>query len=52
MLEPEPERRITVPQILQNPWFADGLPPGVADMNARLPDGPRPGEGQVTYIPS
>lgn len=51
MLDPEPERRIPVAQILRDPWFAEGLPSGVADMNARLPDGPKPGDGQVGLNP-
>lgn len=47
MLQPDPSLRMAVGKVLRHPWFAEGLPPGVADMNARLPDGPRPGEGQV-----
>lgn len=29
----DPDRRITVQQILQHPWYLKGLPPGVIDMN-------------------
>lgn len=47
MLEPDWQRRMTVKDILHHPWFAEGLPPGVVDMNARLPDGPSPSHGQV-----
>ena len=36
ILVAEPARRLTVPQILQHPWFLRGLPEGVADMNNRL----------------
>lgn len=46
MLEPDWQRRMTVKDILHHPWFAEGLPPGVVDMNARLPDGPSPSHGQ------
>ena len=49
MLEPDWTKRMTVSDIIDHPWFAEGLPPGVADMNARLPDGPNPGYGQVSY---
>ena len=48
MLQPDWQRRMTVKEILHHPWFAEGLPPGVVDMNARLPDGPSPSHGQVT----
>ena len=47
MLEPNSSRRMQVADILEHPWFTEGLPPGVVEMNARLPDGPKPGEGQV-----
>ena len=47
MLEPTSSRRLQVADILEHPWFTEGLPPGVVEMNARLPDGPKPGEGQV-----
>ena len=47
MLEPDCSKRMTVSDILHHPWFADSLPPGVVDMNARLPDGPSPHHGQV-----
>lgn len=30
----DPDRRITVQQILQHPWYKQGLPPGVVEMNA------------------
>lgn len=29
----DPDRRITVDQILQHPWYVKGLPPGVIQMN-------------------
>lgn len=47
MLEPNSSRRMQVADIMEDPWFTEGLPPGVVEMNARLPDGPKPGEGQV-----
>jgi serine/threonine protein kinase len=52
MLEPDPKKRIPVTQILQNPWFTDGLPCGVLDMNSRLPEGPEDGQGQVNPLKS
>lgn len=29
----DPDRRISVPHILQHPWYSKGLPPGVVEMN-------------------
>jgi serine/threonine-protein kinase SRK2 len=49
MLQPDPKQRISLPQILQNPWFTDGLPAGVLDMNSRLPAGPEDGQGQDVF---
>lgn len=46
MLEPDNTKRMSVKAILQHPWFSEGLPPGVVEMNARLPDGPSPDHGQ------
>lgn len=46
MLQPDPKKRIPLSQILQNPWFTDGLPPGVLEMNCTLPAGPDDGQGQ------
>lgn len=51
MLQPNPQHRMAVASVLQHPWFTEGLPPGVAEMNARLPEGPLPGEGQVQNSP-
>lgn len=31
----DPNQRITVQQILQHPWFVDGLPDGVIEMNTK-----------------
>ena len=50
MLQPDPKKRMPLSQILQNPWFADGLPPGVLEMNMRLPEGPEDGHGQVQNL--
>lgn len=36
ILVADPARRLTVPQILQHPWFTRGLPEGVAEMNDHL----------------
>lgn len=50
MLEPDNTKRMSVKAILQHPWFSEGLPPGVVEMNARLPDGPSPDHGQVQIL--
>ena len=31
-----PTERLTLQAVMQHPWFTTNLPPGVADMNARL----------------
>eukprot|EP00884_Botryococcus_braunii_P019876 jgi/Botrbrau1/6572/Bobra.40_2s0035.1 len=33
ILEPDPDRRITMEEVLANPWFLQELPPGALDMN-------------------
>jgi serine/threonine-protein kinase SRK2 len=49
MLQPDPKKRMPLSQILQNPWFTDGLPSGVLEMNSRLPEGPEDGQGQDVF---
>jgi len=36
LLEVDPDRRITVAQILQHPWFVQDLPEGLSDTNTNL----------------
>ena len=36
LLEVDPDKRITVQQILKHPWFVKDLPPGMADLNVNL----------------
>jgi len=49
ILVAEPDKRITVQQIKQHPWFLKDLPPGVAEMNDHLP-GPPPDLQSVDEI--
>jgi serine/threonine-protein kinase SRK2 len=37
ILVDKPEKRITIPEIQQHPWYVEDLPPGVAEMNDNLP---------------
>ena len=37
ILVDKPEKRITIPEIQQHPWYLEDLPPGVAEMNDNLP---------------
>ena len=48
MLAADPCRRISVAEILATPWFREGLPPGVIEMNAQMPAGANPDKGQVS----
>jgi serine/threonine-protein kinase SRK2 len=34
LLEPEPETRVTITDIMRDPWFCEELPAGAGDMNA------------------
>lgn len=36
MLVKDPSQRIGLPGIMAHPWFLRSLPPGLADMNARM----------------
>ena len=36
MLQPKPELRATVEQVLQHPWVLHDLPPGSLEMNDQL----------------
>lgn len=36
LLEVDPDKRITVPQVLQHPWFVQDMPEGLADTNSNL----------------
>ncbi len=36
MLTAEPSKRITIPGIMNHPWFLKDLPQGTHEMNARL----------------
>lgn len=36
LLVANPANRITLPEILQHPWYLQDLPPGVAEMNDEL----------------
>lgn len=36
ILNPDPEKRITIPEILEHPWFCTNLPKGVKEMNAMM----------------
>ena len=38
LLNPDPEARMTISQILQHPWFLEGLHPTVLTMNDALVD--------------
>lgn len=35
MLEPDASARITMEQLLEDPWFLEGLPPDALTMNER-----------------
>ena len=36
MLTSDPEKRITIAEIYDHPWFCIDLPPGVREMNANM----------------
>lgn len=36
MLVRQPEQRLTLPQIIQHPWFTKELPAGLLDINSRV----------------
>eukprot|EP01024_Parvocaulis_polyphysoides_P068140 TRINITY_DN8262_c0_g1_i1.p1 TRINITY_DN8262_c0_g1~~TRINITY_DN8262_c0_g1_i1.p1 ORF type:complete len:419 (-),score=56.20 TRINITY_DN8262_c0_g1_i1:124-1380(-) len=36
ILEPDPEKRLTIDQIFQHPWFVVGLPSGVLEWNQKM----------------
>lgn len=36
MLTPDPAKRVTIPEIMQHPWFLTNLGPGMGELNNRL----------------
>ena len=36
LLEVDPDKRITVPEVLKHPWFVQELPEGMANLNNNL----------------
>jgi serine/threonine-protein kinase SRK2 len=36
LLTADPEKRVTIPDLLQHPWYQTSLPPGAANMNYNL----------------
>lgn len=42
LLTPDPDHRITLPQIMCHPWFIKDLPPGLNEMNDSLVAAPSP----------
>jgi serine/threonine-protein kinase SRK2 len=46
MLTPNPAERITLPAIMQHPWFVKDLPPGLHEMNDHLVSAAFPPEVQ------
>lgn len=36
LLEVDPDKRITVPEVLKHPWFTQELPEGMANLNYEL----------------
>lgn len=47
MLVKDTSKRFTIQQIFQHPFFAEGLPPGVAEMNYKLVHNPNVPPRQV-----
>lgn len=36
LLQPDPERRATIDQVLRHPWYLQDLPPGSMELNVHL----------------
>ncbi|KAK9918051.1 hypothetical protein WJX75_000792 [Coccomyxa subellipsoidea] len=47
MLTPDPNHRITAPQIMQHPWFTVNMDPAMMELNAQLLQRPVPPEVQT-----